>query len=85
MRPAVAGSGDGPDVTGVLAQPVDSATGEEILDLLLGLRAAHGLTVVLATHDAAVAGRCDRVVRLRDGRIVDEPGDAFQSVTRSDA
>jgi putative ABC transport system ATP-binding protein len=64
---------------------LDSTTGEEILDLLLGLRESHGLTVLLATHDAAVAARCDRVVQLRDGRIVDEPSNATQSVTHSDA
>jgi putative ABC transport system ATP-binding protein len=51
---------------------LDSRTGAEIVDLLLGLRAARGVTVVLATHDSDVAARCDRVVRLLDGRISDD-------------
>jgi putative ABC transport system ATP-binding protein len=51
---------------------LDSRTGEEIVDLLLELRAQHGTTIMLATHDSQVAARCDRVVRLRDGRVVDD-------------
>ncbi|HEX2163979.1 MAG TPA: ABC transporter ATP-binding protein [Thermoanaerobaculia bacterium] len=48
---------------------LDSATGERVLDLLAELRAAEGTTLVLVTHDPAVAGRADRRVHLRDGRI----------------
>lgn len=48
---------------------LDSDTGRQILDLLLELRDEDGLTVVMATHDEAVADRCDRVVRIRDGQI----------------
>jgi putative ABC transport system ATP-binding protein len=51
---------------------LDSRTGGEIVDLLLGLRAERGMTVVLATHDSQVAARCDRVVRLLDGRVSDD-------------
>jgi putative ABC transport system ATP-binding protein len=51
---------------------LDSRTGAEIVDLLLGLRAEHGMTVVLATHDSQLAARCDRVVRLLDGRVTDD-------------
>ncbi|HEX6419806.1 MAG TPA: ABC transporter ATP-binding protein [Acidimicrobiales bacterium] len=51
---------------------LDSATGGGIMDLLLELRERYGMTIVVATHDPQVAARCDRVVRLRDGRIVDE-------------
>jgi putative ABC transport system ATP-binding protein len=51
---------------------LDSRTGEEIVDLLLGLRGERGVTVLLATHDSAVAARCDRVVRLVDGRVADD-------------
>jgi putative ABC transport system ATP-binding protein len=50
---------------------LDSRTGEELLQLLLGLRAQRGTTVVVATHDPVIASRCDRVVRLQDGRILD--------------
>jgi putative ABC transport system ATP-binding protein len=48
---------------------LDSRTGAEIVDLLLGLRAEHAMTVVIATHDHQVAARCERVVRLLDGRV----------------
>ncbi|KAA0920381.1 ABC transporter ATP-binding protein [Aquicoccus porphyridii] len=48
---------------------LDSTTGAQIIELLFDLRAAHGATLVLVTHDPAVADRCDRVLRLRDGRI----------------
>jgi putative ABC transport system ATP-binding protein len=51
---------------------LDSRTGEEIVDLLLALRDERGVTVLLATHDGAVAARCDRVVRLVDGRVADD-------------
>ncbi len=48
---------------------LDSTTGAQIIELLFDLRAAHGATLVLVTHDPAVADRCDRVLHLRDGRI----------------
>ena len=48
---------------------LDSATGDEILDLLARLH-ADGLTIVLVTHDPKVAARAQRVITLRDGRIV---------------
>jgi putative ABC transport system ATP-binding protein len=51
---------------------LDSRTGDEIVDLLIGLRDEYGVTVVLATHDSRVAARCDRVVRLVDGRVADD-------------
>jgi putative ABC transport system ATP-binding protein len=49
---------------------LDSATGAEIISLLLGLRARSPVAVMIATHDVGVAGRCDRIVALRDGRVV---------------
>ncbi len=48
---------------------LDSATGAAIIDLLFDLSAQHGATLILVTHDAELAARCDRVVALRDGRI----------------
>jgi putative ABC transport system ATP-binding protein len=51
---------------------LDSATGTLVLDLLLALRHARGSTLVLVTHDTALTGRADRIVKLRDGRIVDD-------------
>ena len=48
---------------------LDGATGQTIMDLLFGLRDRHGSTLVLVTHAPELAARCDRVVRLVDGRI----------------
>lgn len=48
---------------------LDSATGEEIVDLLFSLRNSRGITVIIGTHDETVAARCDTVVRLHDGRL----------------
>ena len=42
------------------------------MDLLFGLRDRHGATLVLVTHAADLAARCDRVLRLRDGVIEGE-------------
>jgi len=47
---------------------LDSKSGGEILDIFEKLHAA-GRTIVLVTHDSAVAARADRIVRLEDGRI----------------
>ncbi len=48
---------------------LDGATGEAIVELLFGLRDRHGATLVLVTHAPELAARCDRVIRLRDGRL----------------
>ena len=48
---------------------LDQATGEAIMDLLFGLRDRHGATLVLVTHATELAARCDRTVRLVDGRL----------------
>ena len=48
---------------------LDSANGAAIVDLLFDLRARHGSTLVLVTHDPALAARCDRVITLSDGAI----------------
>lgn len=48
---------------------LDGANGAAIMDLLFGLRDRHGATLVLVTHAPELAARCDRVVRLVDGRI----------------
>ena len=49
---------------------LDSHTGEEIMDLLLDLRAERQTTLIIATHDERLAARAPRVVRLVDGQIV---------------
>jgi len=52
---------------------LDTRTGEDIVDLLVDLVQARGLTVVLITHDPAIAGRAPRVVRMADGRLSAPP------------
>jgi putative ABC transport system ATP-binding protein len=49
---------------------LDAATGERIMDLLFGLNGATRTTLVLVTHDRALAARCDRVIRLDAGRVL---------------
>jgi putative ABC transport system ATP-binding protein len=48
---------------------LDSDTGAGIIDLIFEQKKRRGSTLVLVTHDASLAARCDRVVRLRSGRI----------------
>ena len=48
---------------------LDEDTGKQIIDLLFAGHAERGTTLVLVTHDSALAARCGRVVRLRSGRI----------------
>ena len=48
---------------------LDGSTGERVLELLLDLRARHGTTLVLVTHDPKIAARAERRVHLRDGRL----------------
>lgn len=56
---------------------LDQTTGAQIISLMFALRERNGATLMLITHDPALAALCDRVVHLRDGRI-DKiiPGDA---------
>jgi putative ABC transport system ATP-binding protein len=51
---------------------LDSASAGRILDLLASLRDRHGMTVIVVSHDPAVATRADRVVQLVDGQVVDQ-------------
>ena len=55
---------------------LDTATSEEIMEVFVGLNEERGITVVTVTHDPEVARYARRVVRFRDGRIVDDgPGE----------
>ncbi len=49
---------------------LDAATGAAVVELLFARLAATGATLVLITHDAALAARCDRVIEMRDGHII---------------
>ena len=51
---------------------LDSRTASGILDLLAGLRRENPMTVIIATHDPQIAARCDRLIRLRDGAVIDD-------------
>jgi len=48
---------------------LDSNTGRQVIELLLSLNRDHGSTLVLVTHDVALAAHADRIISLRDGRI----------------
>jgi predicted ABC-type transport system involved in lysophospholipase L1 biosynthesis ATPase subunit len=52
---------------------LDSHTGDEIIDLLCGLREEKRTTLIIATHDARVAARAPRTVQLLDGRVQSAP------------
>jgi len=59
---------------------LDQASGQQVLGLLDELHEQHGRTIILVTHDESIARRADRVIRMVDGRIVE---DAQNSVTES--
>ena len=50
---------------------LDETTGRGIMELMFDLPRRRGATLVLVTHDAALAARCDRIIRMRSGRIED--------------
>jgi len=52
---------------------LDTESAERVLDLIATLRARRGMTVLMVTHDPLVATRADRVLHLRDGRLVGDP------------
>jgi putative ABC transport system ATP-binding protein len=51
---------------------LDSRTGAEIIETLAQLAAERGTTVIVATHDTGLAGRAERRLAMRDGRLVDQ-------------
>jgi putative ABC transport system ATP-binding protein len=53
---------------------LDSARGAEILDLLRTIHRERGTTIVMVTHDHDAASGCDRLIRLRDGRVEGDSG-----------
>ena len=50
---------------------LDEGTGRQIVDLMFAMKRERGATLVLVTHDPALAARCDRRIRLRSGEIVE--------------
>jgi putative ABC transport system ATP-binding protein len=55
---------------------LDTATGRLVIDLLFDLSAHHGTTLLLITHDRDLARRCNRIVHMADGRIVEASHEA---------
>jgi putative ABC transport system ATP-binding protein len=51
---------------------LDSQNAAEILDQLARLREENQMTIILATHDPQIAARCDRLIRLRGGAVVED-------------
>ena len=60
---------------------LDTRTGAAITELLFGLQKRRGATLVLITHDEALAARCERIVRMADGRIVADTATATAAET----
>ncbi|MEL0020959.1 MAG: ATP-binding cassette domain-containing protein, partial [Rickettsiales bacterium] len=52
---------------------LDGETGARIVEMMFGLAARNGTTLMLITHDPAIAARCDRIVRMVDGQIAEAP------------
>jgi putative ABC transport system ATP-binding protein len=50
---------------------LDAATGQQIIDLMFDLNTKQGTTLILVTHDEAIAARCHRVLRIQSGRLAD--------------
>src|SRR5262245_21884922 len=57
---------------------LDTASGDEVIELIANLPRANGTAVVLVTHEPRFASWADRVIFLRDGRLVDETPAAFE-------
>jgi putative ABC transport system ATP-binding protein len=55
---------------------LDGATGRQVIDLIFRLARRHGTTLLLVTHDEALARRCNRLIRVADGRIVADEANA---------
>ncbi|WP_051844986.1 ABC transporter ATP-binding protein [Streptomyces globisporus] len=51
---------------------LDSAMADQVMDLLCGLNRDEGQTIVLVTHDSAIGARVPRLIRMRDGQLVDD-------------
>jgi putative ABC transport system ATP-binding protein len=58
---------------------LDSETGAQIMDLIFSLHRRAGATLVLVTHDAQLAARCERIVTMKNGRIVKSVAEAARA------
>lgn len=51
---------------------LDSATAKDVVDLMFTIQQERQLAFLLVTHDEGLASRCDRIIRMNDGRVVDQ-------------
>ncbi len=51
---------------------LDSHSGQEIISILTSLHAEQGITLLMVTHDAAIAHNCQRIIHIKDGEVVSE-------------
>ena len=63
---------------------LDSKTGHQIIDLLFELNREHQTTLILVTHDEYLAKRCDRTLRIEDGKIIDDAKSDLDTLTREE-
>jgi len=61
---------------------LDTETGAKVIDLLFGLQRQRGATLLLITHDQALAHRCDRIIHIADGRITGEESTGVQQAAK---
>lgn len=64
---------------------LDGKTGRAVIDLIFELAKERGSTLVIVTHDPALADRCDRVISMSDGNIIDDTGDTSSVSGTTDA
>ncbi|UTW58542.1 ABC transporter ATP-binding protein [Kordiimonas sp. SCSIO 12603] len=64
---------------------LDGKTGRAVIDLIFELAKERGSTLVIVTHDPALADRCDRVISMADGNIIDDTGDTSSVSGTTDA
>lgn len=51
---------------------LDTRTGEELFNILVGLNREKGVTFVIVTHNESLSGRCHRIIRMEDGQLIDQ-------------
>jgi putative ABC transport system ATP-binding protein len=63
---------------------LDSKSGDEVVDIIADLHAA-GKTIVLITHEPSIAARAQRIIHMRDGRLIDDPAPAARALPAAEA